>query len=796
MFHSSHYPRSRFFEGEGSRSKSSQESASIAIRKPSNHPPSVVAPEYPNIEMLEASQLSMDSELRTYSQPSNFLDVPCGQPSASMSSFSSSHEQLRYYPNQRASEHRSERRGAVASMPATSQSSFSGGSIKSSLRKTKNKAKKTRFADVRDSRSSRGGRSSSQKSYTPLSQSSSNSQGSQGTSRNGGRRIQLQRPSAAMHATNGHRSSHSGRASDFIPPRQQHASTENPNASRNDSKHQRRLSATAGLQEPMFSRIATPLKPINIPYPPIKFQPRNKRQSPVQPTKRQDELYGSENDPNTATSNSRKDSEQGAPCEAKRDGATKRGNDAQELYTNEDRTSSKEFAVTNEGATQDGPSSAASASTNSNASSKIVVGSGMGSYNDENERMETFKVNLEKLLSEAKAAVQEELKAKLGEGVTAIQEASKSNLDMIGQKRDEAEKAIESLHESTKTQLEEAACVSLQKVEACTETSLSKLKKFTETWLSTSYNAIANRFKPYLASSTEIEAENIQNDSIGFRTPIVQERRGTSGPEVSSTGKNRLKRKALAPLDDSSTTDQAEKTSSSGDGGRSPAQHSGRSTQSGSLGETSTRPLRRSKRMKQQKERKDQKCEGNTSGHTTISTTVPRADKQQKTRLSTATSHAKTKVAQQSKTSLPLKVVKSAKTLCVTPTEATSRSMKKQRTKPTSGSKKSQSEINKLKPLRSKRRKRHKTPSPLSKKRAKPSCQSSQRSVPSEVELTFNDVQLSPLEGPNLYSFPSTKPTPKSIQPLERKKRTPPRTYGRKKKAFFDILDNTGVFCF
>lgn len=681
-------------------------------------------------------------------------------------------------------------------MTPMSQSSFSGGSIKSSLRKTKNKAKKTRFADVRDSRSSRGGRSSRQESYTPLSQSSSNSQGSQGTSRSRGRRIQLQRPSAAMHATNGHRSSHSGHASDFLPPRQQHATTENPNAPRNDSKHQRRLSAIAGLQEQMFSRISTPLKPVNIPYPPIKFQPRNKRQSLVQPTKRKDELYGNENDPNTAMSNSRKDSDQdGNPYEEKCDGATKRGNDAQELCSNEDRESSKEYTVTNAGAAEDGSSSAASASTNSNSSSKIAVGSRMGSSDEENERMETFKDNLEKLLSEAKAAVHEELKAKLDEGVTAIQEASKSNLDKIGQKRDEAEKAIETLHESTKKQLEEAACASLQKVEACTETSLSKLKKFTETWLSTSYNTIANRFKPYLASPTEIEAENIQNDSIGFRTPIVQERRGTSDSGLGSTGKNRLKRKAVAPLDDSSKTDHAEKCSSSGEGGRIPAQHSVRTAQRDSLGETSTQPLRRSKRMK---ERKERKCEDNTSENTTSTTTVPRADKQQKTRLSTATSNAKMKLAKQSKTSLPLKMVKSAKTLCVTPTEATSRSLKKKRTKPTStgGSKKSQSEINKLKPLRSKRRKRHKTPSPLSKKRSKPSRQSSQRSIPSEVELTFNDVQLSPLEGPNLYSFPSTKPTPKSFQPFERKKRTPPRTYGRKKKAFFDVLDNTGVFCF
>ena len=767
MFHSSHYPRSRLFDGEGSRSKTSLESASHSIRQPpSNHPPSIVAPEYPNIEMLEASQLSMDSDLRAYSQSSNFVDVPLGQPSASMSSFSSSHEQ-RYYPHQVNQHHSShyndgEGRGARRSttMPRMSQSSFSGGSIKSSLRKkTNDAAKKTRFAGVRDSRVLLTRRSSSQGSCTPPSQSSSQ-EGSQCTSRSS-RRTPLQRTTPKMHNTNRyHRPSHLGRSLNVLPQQQQNPIIEAPNASR-------RLSPTAGLQEPMFSRVATPLKPLNIPYPPIKFHPRNRRPSPVQPTK-PEVPFGYDIDFQNDMSNCRNDSER-PPDEMMRDGATKRSDKAQELYEDEEGGISEENTPI---ARQD--------TTLSNTEN-----------HRERQRMDAFKTHLEKLLTEAKA-VQKELKAKLDEGVATIQEASKSNLDMIQQKRDEAETAIESLHKSKTAQLKDTACASVQKVEACTETSLSKLKKFTESWLSTSCNAIANRLKPYLGSSTKVDATKIQNGDIGCHTPIKREQRKTGGSVLNSSDKNRLKRKSGALLGGSSKThDDAEQSSSTTNKGEmSGTQRSGGTSRGGS-----TRTLRRSKRTKQ---RKDQKGDPTASQNTTSTTKTPRSEKKHKKKSPTTATQEK-KAAERSTTSQPSKFVKkSERVLCVTPTEGNSRPLKKDRTKPTTSSssslKKSKPEINRLKPLRS-RRKRQKTPSLSStKKRLKVNLESSQPSVPSEV-VAFGDVQLSPLEGPNLFSLPYTKTKSESSFGKKKRKSSPTKTFGRKKMTF-DVMDNDDVFHF
>lgn len=559
-----------------------------------------------------------------------------------------------------------------------------------------------------------------------------------------------------MQNTNGYRSSHLGRSSTGLVPRQQNPFRDEPNASR-------KLSPIAGLQEPMFSRVATPLKPLNIPYPQIKSHPRNRRPSPVQPTKLQ-ENYGCDIDPQNGMSNCRNDLER-APDEMKRDGATKRSDEAQELYEDEEGRVFKEISII---ARQD------TASTNAEK-------------HRERQRMDMFKTHLEKLLTEAKA-VQEELKARLGEGIATIQEASKSNLDVIQQKRDEAEKAIEILHESKKAQLEDTACASVQKVEAFTETSLSKLKKFTENWLSTSCNAIANRLKPYLGSSTKVDTKKIQNGGIGCRTPIKQEQRKTSGSVDDSPDK---KRKSGALLGGSSKTGHdAEQSSSSTNEGAMSGTHLSGGTSQGS----STRTLRRSKRTKQ---RKDQKSDPDESQNTTSTTKTHRSEKQQKKKSPTTVSQAK-KAAERSKTSQPLKIAKkSERALCVTPTERTSRSLKKDRTKPTSSSsslKKSKAEINRLKPLRT-RRKRQKSPSLSStKKRLKVNVDSSQPSVPSEV-VAFSHVQLSPLEGPDLFSFPFTKAKSESSFGKKKRKSSPTKTYGRKKMTF-DVMDNDDVFRF
>jgi len=182
-------------------------------------------------------------------------------------------------------------------------------------------------------------------------------------------------------------------------------------------------------------------------------------------------------------------------------------------------------------------------------------------------------------------------------------------------------------------------------------------------------------------------------------------------------------------------------------------------------------------------------------------------EKQQSSKSPTNSSNSKTKSANSTKASRPLTVPrKREKALCVTPTEGNSQSLVK-RTKPNQSSNHSKVESNRLKPLLTKHRKRKKEQSPLIKKRSKVQSDDSQRSVPSEI-LAFDDVQLSPLDSPNLFLFPKSKQqskfttsgsrsSSKSFQSFGRKKRKiAPRTYGGRKKKTFDVMDSDDIFRF
>ena len=266
----------------------------------------------PNVEMSQISQLSMDSSLRTYSQSSNFVDVPLGQPSASSgshnshshSSFSSVDEQLRHssypdkpfylseYPN---SWTRSSMGAQLPDVIGKARSSLRMGSIESSFRaKKREKAKKTRFASFGDTPSVIDRLKRNRYLHNaPSSNSSSRSCGSHCTTQSG-HRVQTQHPTTT---TCGEVASRSSPYHPQKQPQKDHIEISNHSVHdhdldvnsrapkqinrnfrrNNNSKTQQHTSSNALLNY-IFAKTATPRKKLNIRYPSLQVQPRHQNQ--------------------------------------------------------------------------------------------------------------------------------------------------------------------------------------------------------------------------------------------------------------------------------------------------------------------------------------------------------------------------------------------------------------------------------------------------------------------------------------------------------------------------------------
>jgi hypothetical protein len=877
-----------------------------------NHPRPIVAGN-PNVEMSQISQLSMDSSLRTNSQSSNFVDVPLGQPSASMGSYSNSHsrssassadEQLRrccylnegqsssYFPNDSKRTtmcgHKS-LRGVIRK----AHSALLGGPIKSSLRaKKKEKLKKTRFAGIGDTRGVVGRNTMSQGSYNISSSlSSSRSCGSQCTARSGCR-VQVQHPATTISTEYGQVVSHLGSSPYHPQRRHQHQHMEASNNCHQDfeerldhscrgSEHLRVLrssdsrdrsggkkqqrSPSIALLDPVFAKTATPRKKLDIPYPPLHFQPQRRHPLRIQ---RQEQLqvYESGIDTKNATLKPGIETERGCCDEEEMctppnnkvendsagrtsniNGDDKRDANPQEIKNDEEQTLSHD-SVSGPGVVRDPFSTyggASGANDSENFSSEQTVRKRRTSstsntvpLNSEEkiqqerqskvsepenfdarakEDMKEFKTRLQKLMCdmecEAKATFQKvaltissATESKLEQKAKTIQEAMKSelgeNLDLLDQKEGDAKKAIENLLESKTKKLKEIASASVEKLEVCTESGLTKLLNFTETWLRDSCNTIANRLKPYLFSSSETGITKHKDSNIvSGRVTDVQQSRNERHSVVASTDNDRLKIKSSIQLGPSPNKYSVENSSTSIEGEVSITQGSeSRVSQRIRVDKVSVRPLRRSKRTRMCSYMKgsiniDKK-------HAPFANmTTPTNDKKRSRESLPDFSHGKEKPMKNSGGILLLTVTNNDQALCVTPTAGNSQSLKKTTI---NFNKECKIETNESDNLQSKRRKRRKTRrSPLTSKRSKTQCDSSRGSVPSEV-VAFDDVHLSPLEYPDMLPFAKFKRHPndtvsgatratfasKHSQSLGKKRRNVvSRTY-KKREKIFDVTDN------
>jgi len=411
----------------------------------------------------------------------------------------------------------------------------------------------------------------------------------------------------------------------------------------------------------------------------------------------------------------------------------------------------------------------------------------------------TTESNLEK---KAKT-IEEATKFELGKKADAIQEATQNNLDLIDHKNNNAEKAIENLFESKTAKLREIASASVEKLEVCTANGISKLSKFTETWLANSCNLIANRLKPYLFLSSK-NGTTCDGDStiVSGRTTAVKKGSIKSHSVSESTDTNKLKRKSSTSTRQSQKNDPADNCPSSREGEVSPTQGSDSVSQK-RVDKVPDRPLRRSKRTRQWSNQKA--CMSTDEKQTSVTSTASTTDKMQQSRDSPpVSSKGKKKARKCAEADPPLTITNKDKALCVTPTAGNSQSLKKSNKsseKRALGSfKASKIKPNVSNPQQSKRRKRRNTKSPVAMKRAKTQCDSSRGSVPSEV-VAVKGLQLSPLEDPNIFSFSKMKKDPNTVvsgattsselSSLSRKKKrnTVSRTYKRRKKIY-DVMEN------
>jgi len=393
-------------------------------------------------------------------------------------------------------------------------------------------------------------------------------------------------------------------------------------------------------------------------------------------------------------------------------------------------------------------------------------------------------------LDEKTKAIQESLTHKFDEKANVLHEATQSNLGLLDQKRSDTEKSLENLFESKSTKLDDLASESVKKLEACTESNLSKLSKYTETWLADHCSAIANRLKPYLFLSTEKNTSK-QKDSrtVINCSPNVQESTKKPHSVLAYVNNDGLKRDISTQLGVSLKKDSVDNSISSVGGEASQTQGSKSSTH-----KVPVKSLRRSKRTKQR-----QNVNNNTNKRQTLvaNMTPPRND-QKIDRESITLLQKKSNNA--TKGDLPLAVTTNGTALCVTPTAGNSEFAKKSTHSVNNESTSKSKEFNH--PSTKRRKRRRVLRSPLSAKRSQDSCDSSRGSVPSEV-VAAHDIQLSPLEDTDLLIFSKTKdhsrttthrftPTLKPLLMAGKKRHKNAMLTYQKRKKIFDVTEHDG----
>lgn len=831
-----------------------------------NHPRLVVSGN-PNLEM---SQLSMDSSLRTNSQSTTFLDVPLGQPSASMgshnsrsrSSKSSAEEQLQQccFPSEgnpssvfsKLSE-RSEH-GSLPGVIRKANSSFTGGPMKSSLRPKKiDKVKRTRFAGIGDSRGA---------IHEYANNEGLKSYGSQCTPQS---EYRVQVPTTTRGTNYGQIASHLA-CSPYHPQSQRrHEYAEGSNAFLQNSEERfdyscrgsdyvrvlkssdsGRKSSSIALVDPLFSKIATPRRKLAIPYPPLNSQlQRPRRIQRQEKTQIYDRAIDntrpnlkSRNETKAFTPPKNETDEAGAGEASCINGANEGNSGSPESNEDEELTFTHDHGSVSGSGVVRNPSSTCGSTTGTRTSvDSSNYHSGRRSKVDEHgkpdtptkEDMEHMKRSFQKLLGdmecEAKAnfekvvqtiasttesnleknakTIEDATKFELGKNADAIQEATQNNLDLIDQKNSNAEKEIENLFESKTLKLKEIASASVEKLEVCTASGISRLSKFTETWLANSCNLIANRLKPYLFLSCKTGATDDADSTIfSGRTTIVKKGSIKGHSVFESTDSAKLNRKSLISTRQSQKKNPVNNCPSSREGEVSPTQGS-ESVSQKRVDKVPVRPLRRSKRMRQWNNQKA--CMSTDEKQTSVTNMASTTDKKEQSRDSPPiSSKGKKKARKYVEADPPLTITNKDKALCVTPTAGNSQSLKKSNEsseRRAIGSFKA----SKIKPnvsnlQQSKRRKRRNTKSPVAMKRAKTQCDSSRGSVPSEV-VAVKGFQLSPLEDLDEFSFSKMKKdrntvvsgatTASELSSLSRKKKrnTVSRTYKRRKKIY-DVMEN------
>jgi hypothetical protein len=611
---------------------------------------------------------------------------------------------------------------------------------------------------------------------------------------------------------------------------------------RSGNKKQQR-SPSLALLDPVFARTATPRKKLDVPYPPLHFQPQRRhplhiqRQEPPQ----QQQTYESGVDTKNATLKPRIETERerfddkemrthpndkvetnGAGKIGNANDVNKRDDNPQEMKNDEEQTLSHD-SVSGPGAARGpfrmhGGASGASASGNfssersgrtSFASDTIPLnpdekiqqerqskGSEPENVNArENEDMTEFKTRLQNLLcdmeGEAKANLQKvaltissATESKLEQKAKTIQEAMKSDLgeklDLLDQKQGDAKKAIKNLLETETTKLEAIASASVEKLEVCTESGLTKLLNFTETWLGDSCKAIANRLKPYLFLSSETGiTKHTDSSTVSGRVTGVQQSRSKRHSVVESTDNDRLKRKSSIQLGPSPTKHSVETSSTSIEGEVSLTQGSESGVSRRSKVDKVS--VRPLRRSKRTRQKNNLKGSMNMGKeHTPVANmTTPTNDKKRSRESLPPSSLGKEKPIKSTKGILSSTFTNNDQALCVTPTPGNSKSLKK---KALNFNKKSKVAPNESNNLQSKHRKRRKTRrNSLTSKRSTSLCDSSRGSVPSEV-VAFDDFQMSPLEFPDMLPFAKFKRHPKDMVSGATFSSKPSQSQGKKRR--------------
>uniref|UniRef100_A0A7S4ALG9 Uncharacterized protein n=1 Tax=Pseudo-nitzschia australis TaxID=44445 RepID=A0A7S4ALG9_9STRA len=408
------------------------------------------------------------------------------------------------------------------------------------------------------------------------------------------------------------------------------------------------------------------------------------------------------------------------------------------------------------------------------------------------EVLETVTCTAKSNLDQKVQAIQEATESELDRKAEALQKATQSKLDQkaeamqsttqlkLDQKRSEMEKSIESLFESETTKLKDTSSHCVEKIEVCTEGSLARLSRFTETWLANSCNQIANRLKPYLfvTSETKTPSRKDHNDVIG-EVVDAQIRSKESPSDIKSIDSDRVTPKNSSSLDCSKENFPIGYQPSSIKGQVSLTQGSNsRGSQNSRDNKVLLQPLRRSKRTRQANTPKSANhIDKNQTPVAKRKHTKKSNDKEQE--LNNLPYQDKKDHVIKAESVLPLTITNNDKALCVTPTGVVSEPKHK-------------SNNNKQAPRLHRRQIpepdepnilrsipcRQKTPrmSPTKKRRLEADREVSRNHVPPEI-VAYSNCQLSPLGDPKLVTSDKRTKRPRSDIGLKAR-----RT--RKSKAF------------